>query len=106
MSPVLAVKRCSRVTAARAAYFLHDQDPKRKFCVNISRGAAGIIMGYLELFDFGEGQLRSASEETVGPDERSVGLKESIKSKRRCSSPLAVPRQHHRRRLNLIGFPV
>ena len=63
-------------------------------------------MGYLELFDFGEGQLRSASEETVGPDERSVGLKESIKSKRRCSSPLAVPRQHHRRRLNLIGFPV
>ena len=28
MSPVLAVKRCSRVTAARAAYFLHDQDPK------------------------------------------------------------------------------
>jgi|SRR6516164_2715284 hypothetical protein len=102
MSPVLAVKRCSRVTAARAAYFLHDQDPKRKFCVNISRGAAGIIMGYLELFDFGEGQLRSASEETVGPDERSVGLKESIKSKRRCSSPLAVPRQHNRRRVNLI----
>ena len=102
MSPVLAVKRCSRVTAARAAYFLHDQDPKRKFCVNISRGAAGIVMGYLELFDFGEGQLRSASEETVGPDERSVGLKESIKSKRRCSSPLAVPRQHNRRRVNLI----
>ena len=26
MSPVLAVKRCSRVTAARAAYFLHDQE--------------------------------------------------------------------------------
>ena len=102
MSPVLAVKRCSRVTAARAAYFLHDQDPKRKFCVNISRGAAGIIMGYLELFDFGESEVRSASEETVGPDERSVGLKESIKSKRRCSSPLAVPRQHNRRRVNLI----
>ena len=65
MSPVLAVKRCSRVTAARAAYFRHDQDPKRKFCVNISRGAAGIIMGYLELFDFGESEVRSASEETV-----------------------------------------
>src|SRR6516225_8406158 len=32
MSPVLAVKRCSRVTAARAAYFLHDQDPNRTHC--------------------------------------------------------------------------
>jgi hypothetical protein len=37
---------------------LSQFDPKRKFCVNISRGTAGIIMGYLELFDFGEGQLR------------------------------------------------
>lgn len=39
MSPALAVKRCSLVTAARAAYFSHDQDPNRTSNFNgVGRG--------------------------------------------------------------------
>jgi hypothetical protein len=34
MNPALAVKRCSPVTAARAAYFLRDQDPERTLALD------------------------------------------------------------------------
>jgi hypothetical protein len=48
--------RCWRLTGgASARWILLSLTQNGSSVVTISRGAAGIIMGYLELFDFGEG---------------------------------------------------
>ena len=70
-------------------------DPKRKFCVNTNRGAAGIIMGYLELFDFGESEVRSASEETVA-------RMSAVSVSRKALNQSAAVARHSRCRGNII----
>jgi hypothetical protein len=52
-------------------------------------------MGYLELFDFGEGQLRSASEETVARIS-------TVWVSRKASNQSAAVARHTRCRGNII----